>query len=142
MERPSLPRDPLTLSAGIVPMRPDQISRNPTLNPWLLACLLGGALTPAVDAAAPAARPPATKPAAKAAAAMAPAAYLAALDLKVTGSETVTVPAGAFEAFAVEVASPDDGAKITFWVAKAAAKVVKSVAVVPQSGATLTTELQ
>jgi dipeptidyl aminopeptidase/acylaminoacyl peptidase len=108
MERPSLPRDPLTLSAGIVPMRPDQISRNPTLNPWLLACLLGGALTPAVDAAAPAARPPATKPAAKAAAPMAPAAYLAALPTLIDrdlffGDAEITAPQlspdGAFIAF-------------------------------------------
>jgi dipeptidyl aminopeptidase/acylaminoacyl peptidase len=63
--------------------------------------------------------------------------------LKVAGSETVTVPAGKFDTFRVEVTSADGGAdKKTIWVAKDSRKVVKVSAVVASmGGATLTAEL-
>jgi Protein of unknown function (DUF3108) len=63
--------------------------------------------------------------------------------LKVAGSETVTVPAGKFDSFRVEVTSADGGAdKKTIWVAKDSHKVVKSSAVVAaMGGATMTQEL-
>lgn len=66
------------------------------------------------------------------------------LKLKVTGSESVTVPAGSFDAFKVEVTSADGGPeKRTFWVAKEARKAVKMEASLPQmGGATLVAELQ
>ena len=68
-------------------------------------------------------------------------------DLKqvtVVGTEKVTVPAGSFDAFKAEVASPDgNGGKTTIWVARDSRKVVKIVASLPQlNGATLTNELQ
>jgi dipeptidyl aminopeptidase/acylaminoacyl peptidase len=66
-----------------------------------------------------------------------------ATELKVVGSEAVTVPAGTFDAYTVELATPDDGSKSTVWVAKDPRKVVKSVTVAPQmGGATITSELE
>jgi dipeptidyl aminopeptidase/acylaminoacyl peptidase len=65
------------------------------------------------------------------------------MELKVVGSESVTVPAGSFDAFKVEVTSPDSTQKSTFWVAKDSRRVVKLMAVLPQmNGAVLTSELQ
>jgi hypothetical protein len=63
--------------------------------------------------------------------------------LRVAGSETVTVPAGTFDAFKVEVAPADGGAdKATIWVAKESRKAVKFSAVVSEmGGATFTAEL-
>lgn len=63
--------------------------------------------------------------------------------VKVVGAEKVTVPAGSFEAFKLEVTSAEgDPGKTTVWVAKESRKVVKVVAVIPQmNGATLTSEL-
>jgi len=63
--------------------------------------------------------------------------------LKVAGSETVTVPAGKFDTFRVEVTSADGGTdKKTIWIAKNSHKVVKSSAVVASmGGATMTQEL-
>jgi dipeptidyl aminopeptidase/acylaminoacyl peptidase len=62
--------------------------------------------------------------------------------LKVVGSEQVTVPAGTFDAFKVEIDSTD-GAKTTLWIAKTPRKPVKSVSVSPaMNGATITSELQ
>ncbi len=65
------------------------------------------------------------------------------MQLKVTGSERVTVPAGAFDAYRVEITSADGGAeKMTMWVAHDSRKCVKMSAVLPQmGGATLTAEL-
>jgi dipeptidyl aminopeptidase/acylaminoacyl peptidase len=66
-----------------------------------------------------------------------------AMELKVSGIERVTVPAGTFDAFKVEVSSADDGSRATHWIAREARKVVKTVAVSPQmGGATITSELQ
>jgi dipeptidyl aminopeptidase/acylaminoacyl peptidase len=63
-------------------------------------------------------------------------------ELKVVGSEQVTVPAGTFDAFKVEINS-SDGGKTTLWVAKAPRKAVKQVATLPaMNGATITSELQ
>ncbi len=65
------------------------------------------------------------------------------MQLKVTGSESVTVPAGTFDAFKVELSSADGGAdKGTLWVAKDSHQAVKMSVLLPQmGGATLTTEL-
>jgi dipeptidyl aminopeptidase/acylaminoacyl peptidase len=64
--------------------------------------------------------------------------------LKVTGIEKVTVPAGTFEAFKVEVTSADGGSDTsTVWIAKAGMQPVKVVAVMSSmGGATMTAELQ
>jgi dipeptidyl aminopeptidase/acylaminoacyl peptidase len=64
------------------------------------------------------------------------------VQLKVLGSEQVTVPAGTFEAFKVDVVITG-GPTVTEWVAKDPRRVVKVVAVLPQAnGATMTLELQ
>ncbi len=64
--------------------------------------------------------------------------------LKVVGTENVTVPAGNFEAYKVELVAADNEAdKQTVWIAKDSHKVVKIVATLPQlGGALLTSELQ
>ena len=64
--------------------------------------------------------------------------------LKVVGSESVTVPAGTFDAYKVEIVSTDDDAdKQTVWIAKDTRKVVKIAAVLPSlGGAVLTSELE
>jgi dienelactone hydrolase len=63
---------------------------------------------------------------------------------KVVASEQVTVPAGAFDTFKVEVTSNEGGPeRTTLWVAKTERKTVKMEAVMPQmNGAILTAELQ
>jgi hypothetical protein len=62
--------------------------------------------------------------------------------LTVTGSEQVTVPAGAFDTFRIELTSSDDENKTIYWVAKESRKVVKGVASGPQlNGGSLTVEL-
>ena len=65
------------------------------------------------------------------------------LQLKVTGVEKVTVPAGTFDAYKVEITSADGGPdKQTLWVTKDSHKAVKQSAVLPQmGGAVLTQEL-
>ena len=63
--------------------------------------------------------------------------------LKVVGSESVTVPAGTFDAYKVEIVSADNDAdKQTVWIAKDTRRVVKIAAVLPSlGGAVLTSEL-
>ncbi len=63
--------------------------------------------------------------------------------LKVLGSESVTVPAGTFEAFKVEITSADnDVDKTTVWIAKDTRRVLKISAVLAAlNGGTLTSEL-
>jgi dipeptidyl aminopeptidase/acylaminoacyl peptidase len=63
--------------------------------------------------------------------------------LKVVGVESVTVPAGTFDAYKVEVTSADNDAdKTTVWIAKDTRKVLKITAVLTQlNGAILTSEL-
>ena len=65
------------------------------------------------------------------------------MQLKVTGSESVSVQAGTFDAYKVELTSADGGAeKVTIWVAKDSLRPVKMSALMPQmGGATLTAEL-
>jgi dipeptidyl aminopeptidase/acylaminoacyl peptidase len=64
------------------------------------------------------------------------------LQLKVTGSETVSVPAGKFDCFKVEIES-SNGGKNTAWIAKSPREVVRAFATGPQlGGATVTSELQ
>jgi dienelactone hydrolase len=65
-------------------------------------------------------------------------------NLKVVGVENVTVPAGPFDAYKVEITSADNDAdKTTVWIAKDSRKVVKISAVLTQlNGAILTSELQ
>jgi Protein of unknown function (DUF3108) len=66
------------------------------------------------------------------------------MQLKVAGVEKVTVPAGTFEAFKVDITAADGGSdKSTVWIAKDGMKPVKVVAVVgAMGGATMTAELQ
>jgi dienelactone hydrolase len=63
---------------------------------------------------------------------------------KVTGAESVTVPAGTFQAWKVEIASAEgEPGQTTIWVAKDSRKVVKLSATLPQmGGAVFTSELQ
>lgn len=65
------------------------------------------------------------------------------MQLKVVGMESVTVPAGTFDAFKVELTSADGGSdKRTLWIAKDSHKPVKQSAVLAaMGGATLTEEL-
>ncbi len=64
------------------------------------------------------------------------------VQLSVTGSEKVTVPAGEFDAWKVDL-SGDDGQKTTLWVAKDSRQVVKISSIVPRmNGAVMTSELQ
>ena len=60
------------------------------------------------------------------------------------GAESVTVPAGTFEAWKVEIASAEgEPGATTIWVAKDSRKVVKTVTTLPEmGGAVVTTELQ
>ncbi|MFZ1084656.1 MAG: alpha/beta fold hydrolase [Terracidiphilus sp.] len=62
---------------------------------------------------------------------------------KVAGVEAVTVPAGKFDAYRVEITSADGGSdKKTVWVSKDTHKVVKvSAVMVSMGGATMTEEL-
>jgi dipeptidyl aminopeptidase/acylaminoacyl peptidase len=64
-------------------------------------------------------------------------------NLKVVGVESVTVPAGTFEAYKVEITSADNEAdKTTVWIVKDSRKVAKIVAVLTAlNGAILTSEL-
>jgi dipeptidyl aminopeptidase/acylaminoacyl peptidase len=63
--------------------------------------------------------------------------------LKVVGSESVTVPAGTFDAYKVEIVAADNDAdKQTVWIDKVSRKVLKISAVLPSlNGAILTSEL-
>ena len=64
--------------------------------------------------------------------------------LKVTGSEKVTVPAGTFDAWKVEITPADGGTaeSSTLWIDKASKRALKSVTVLPQmNGAVVTSEL-
>ncbi len=63
--------------------------------------------------------------------------------LKVVGTESVTVPAGTFDAYKIEIIAADNDAdKQTVWVAKDSRKVVKITAVLLNfGGAVLTSEL-
>jgi hypothetical protein len=63
--------------------------------------------------------------------------------LKVVGTESVTVPAGTFDAYKVEITAADNDAdKQTVWIDKASRKVLKLSAVLPNlNGAILTSEL-
>jgi dipeptidyl aminopeptidase/acylaminoacyl peptidase len=66
------------------------------------------------------------------------------MQLKVTGMESVSVPAGTFDAYRVEISSADGGnEKATLWVARDSRKPVKMSTVLTQmGGAVLTVELQ
>ncbi len=63
--------------------------------------------------------------------------------LKVIGTEKVTVPAGTFEAFKIEITSAEgDAGKTTVWIAKSSRKHLKTTASSPQmNGAVITSEL-
>jgi dipeptidyl aminopeptidase/acylaminoacyl peptidase len=65
------------------------------------------------------------------------------MQLQVSGSEKITVPAGTFDAFKAEITSGDGGSeKFTMWIAKDSRKPVKISAVIPQmNGAVMTAEL-
>jgi hypothetical protein len=63
--------------------------------------------------------------------------------LKVVGSESVTVAAGTFDAYKVEsVAAEDEADKTTLWIAKDSHKVVKISSTIPSlGGAVMTSEM-
>jgi len=63
--------------------------------------------------------------------------------LKFLGAESVTVPAGTFDTYKIEVTAADDEAdKQIVWIAKDSSKVVKISANLPSlGGAKLTSEL-
>src|SRR6185503_8788756 len=63
--------------------------------------------------------------------------------LKVIGTESVTVPAGTFDAYKVEIVAADNETdKQTVWIDKGSRKVLKISAVLPSlNGAILTSEL-
>jgi len=63
--------------------------------------------------------------------------------LRVVGVESVTVPAGTFNAYKVDIVDTENDAdKQTVWIAKDTGKVVKIIAVLPSlGGALLTSEL-
>jgi dienelactone hydrolase len=64
------------------------------------------------------------------------------MQLKVTGSESVTVPAGTFDTWKVELEPVGEPGKMTLWVDKASRKAVKSSAVLAaMGGAVMTAEL-
>ena len=65
------------------------------------------------------------------------------LQLKVTGSEKVTVAAGTFDTYKVDISSAEGGPeKMTIWIAKDSRKAVKISALMPQmGGATMVAEL-
>src|SRR5580765_7134512 len=65
------------------------------------------------------------------------------LQLKVVGAESVTVPAGTFDTYKVELSSADGGGdKQTLWIAKDSRKPVKMTAVLAEmGGATITQEM-
>ena len=64
------------------------------------------------------------------------------MQLKVAGSESVTVPAGTFDTFKVEITADGDSGKMTLWVAKQSHSLVKfSSNVASMGGATMTAEL-
>jgi hypothetical protein len=65
------------------------------------------------------------------------------VQLKVTGTETVTVPAGKFDAFKIDITSADGGNdQTTLWIAKDSRQVLKVSAVMASmGGAIMTAEL-
>lgn len=65
------------------------------------------------------------------------------MQLKVVGTESVTVPAGTFDAFKVELTSANGGTdKETVWIARESRKPVKmSATLADMGGATITEEL-
>jgi hypothetical protein len=65
------------------------------------------------------------------------------MQLKVVGTEKITVPAGAFDAIKFEVTSVEGaGDKTTVWVDRETRKVLKTSSVLPQlNGAIVTSEL-
>jgi dienelactone hydrolase len=65
------------------------------------------------------------------------------LQLEVSGRESVTVPAGTFDAWKVDVSSAEGGnERLTFWIDTKSRQAVKSTAVLAQmGGALLTSEL-
>ena len=67
---------------------------------------------------------------------------VATAQARVVAVESVTVPAGTFDSFKVEV-ELSNGGKNTLWIAKSPRKLVKAIQTGPQlGGATLTAELQ
>lgn len=65
------------------------------------------------------------------------------MKLAVLGSESVTMSAGTFDAWMVELSSPDDENKTTLWIEKDAGRMVKAVLTGPQlNGAVATMELK
>lgn len=66
-----------------------------------------------------------------------------AMQVEVVGTDTLTVPAGSFDAYRVEISSAEGGeGGTTLWIDQESRLVVQAIASVPQlNGATLTSEL-
>jgi hypothetical protein len=64
--------------------------------------------------------------------------------VEVAGREEVTVPAGKFDAWKVELSPAEGGPeKVTYWIDAKTRRFVKSQAAMPQmGGATMTVELE
>ena len=63
------------------------------------------------------------------------------MQLKVVGSESVTVPAGTIDAYKVEITSAEGGSdKQTLWIAKDSRKPVKTTAVLGEMGGAVVTQ--
>ena len=61
--------------------------------------------------------------------------------LKVVGMERITVPAGTFDSYKVELTSADGGSyKQTVWIAKDSRKPVKAISVLADMGGAIVTE--
>jgi len=66
-----------------------------------------------------------------------------AMNLQVTAEEKVTVPAGTFDSWKVEVADADSGKTIHFWIDTKSRRFLKASSVLPEmGGAQMTVELQ
>ncbi len=65
------------------------------------------------------------------------------MQMKVVGVEKVTVPAGTFDAYKLEITSAEgEGGKTTVWIDKEGRKAIKTIATLPQmNGAVVTSEL-
>lgn len=65
------------------------------------------------------------------------------MQLKVAGTEKVTVPAGTFDAYRIEITSAEgEGGQTTVWISKDSRQVLKTTATLPQmNGAVVTSEL-
>lgn len=64
-------------------------------------------------------------------------------EVKLVGTEKITVPAGSFDTYIISMNQIDGGEKSTFWISAADKKMIKTEAILPQMGnAKMTVELK